>query len=211
MKHSSFVKGTSLALLATLLFANAWSQGNAGLKNDIESYSANIRAFVAKQPCDWKKNDSMASRYVSFVSNTLDTYGYPNSEQVGEETANKFFGLITLPYIKADLQKKGLELMKARVEKNEVKPESFARLADMISVNETGKQIYGTLVNMECMNCKVEERKLKVTPIAEPEKVDELRKSIGLQPMQEYLDMLTAAFKNIPVRNVTVQNPCKTN
>jgi hypothetical protein len=211
MKHIQFTTKSSLVLLLILFLTKGWTQENTSLKMDIESYSANMKAFVAKEPCDWKKNDSMAQRYRTFVSTTLDKYGYPGSNLVGEETAGKFYGLITLPYIQSDLQKKGLELMKVRVEKKELNAESFARLADRISFNESGKQIYGTMVNMECATCKEEERKLKITPIAQPDKVDELRKSIGLSPMQDYLNMLTTAFKKIPVKSVIVQNPCKGN
>lgn len=167
-----------------------------------------MKGYIAANPCGWKTNDSLAQAGNRFVSDVLNAKGYPGYSLVGEEASEKFFYLMSLPFVKKPVQRQGLQLMKPKVDDKDVKGEVFARMYDRMSLDETGKQLYGTVVNLGCADCKADEKKFTVMPLAEPDRVDELRRTVGLSPMKEYLEKLKMVFTNVSAKNVVVQNPC---
>lgn len=80
-----------------------------------------------------------------------------------------------------DLQRKFLKLMTEAAEKGDVPKRQAAMLADRIRFNEGRPQIYGTVLDWDengVLGCEIEDI----------DRVDILRKEVGLQPLQESIE-----------------------
>lgn len=164
--------------------------------------------FSRDNPCFWKNNDSLIHVFNDFVSTTIRQYGFPGKSLVGEQGAEYFANILSLPFIIKDNSMKGLQSMREKVLIKEADGNTFARLFDKMYYNQTKKQLYGTMVTLSCENCKPEEKKFTVATIEDPIKVDERRKAIGLGPLKDYLEKLKKVFISVSSKEIKVQNPC---
>ena len=119
-----------------------------------------------------KKNESVIEEIMSVV-------GWPTISKVGEKASYSFWLLVQ--YARIDLKKEGLELMEKCLDDIDMK--NYAYLKDRILLMDKKPQIYGTQVTIN-----PETKKYEALPVENMGKVDELRKSVGLGPLQEYLD-----------------------
>ena len=77
-------------------------------------------------------------------------------------------------------QKRALTEMKPFLESGDINPANYAHLWDRVALNEDRKQRYGTQPSWECL-----EGVMQLEPIEENADLDELRKSVGLNPLAE--------------------------
>ena len=115
------------------------------------------------------------------VSKIIDKYGWLGKDKIGSE-ANQtlFLGIQHIDDIV--VQNKYLPILKEAVKKGNSEPWNLAFLTDRILMNQGKKQIYGTQTIVS------KDPKLSyIVPLQNPEKVDELRKEIGLEPLNDYL------------------------
>lgn len=77
-------------------------------------------------------------------------------------------------------QKQCLSMMTEALENRDTNPSNFALLTDRVLVGEGKKQRFGS------QGTCIGPHQWEPHPIEEPEKVDELRRSMGLQPLEEY-------------------------
>ncbi len=77
--------------------------------------------------------------------------------------------------------------MKTQVDKNNADPSNDGLLVDRVNFNTGKPQVYGTQVAYRAGICQVYSRDL-----ADSVKVNERRKSIGLPPLEEYLNQMSA-------------------
>lgn len=123
------------------------------------------------------------STNLEVVSHILDTYGWPSglSEEAnnaiflvidhsGPETMNKYIGIFHDAVEKGYLTMNDLVTMEDRMLMNAGKPQKYGTQA--YSVTEDGKTV------------------IYIWPVEDPDRLDALRKSVGLSPIKEYLEIV---------------------
>ena len=129
------------------------------------------------------KLDETDSTNLASVSRILDTYGWPSglSDEANEaiflvidhsdlKTMNKYIGLFHDAVEKGYLSMNDLVTMEDRMLMNAGKPQKYGTQA--YSLVEDGKTV------------------IYIWPVEDPGKLDALRKSVGLMPIGEYLEMV---------------------
>ncbi|WP_295991220.1 DUF6624 domain-containing protein [uncultured Alistipes sp.] len=115
------------------------------------------------------------------VRQIIDRHGWPGREEVGEEANEALF--LCLQHVDDTIvQEKYLPVLRQAVAEGRAEGWHLAFLTDRIRMNRGEKQIYGTQTVTRGGQLDY------VVPIEEPERVDSLRRSIGLKPMARYLD-----------------------
>lgn len=113
------------------------------------------------------------------ISETIDQIGYPTISKVGKEASFSAW-LIIQHCPKVDFQKKCLELME--LAKDDVDPKNIAYLKDRVLMLSGKKQIYGTQLKRNETT-----KKLELYEVEDKENLNERRKSVGLETIEEYL------------------------
>lgn len=115
------------------------------------------------------------------VINILETYGWPDTSQIGV-TANVAIWVVIQHTPDVKIQEKYFPLLQKAVE-NGLRKEFLALTTDRIAMANGKKQIYGTQITSDPWN----KGKWTVYPIKNPEKVDERRKEMGMWELARYL------------------------
>lgn len=106
--------------------------------------------------------------------------GWPKMSDVGERGSGASWLLTQHADLDPAFQLRALRLMEPLVADGEVSKRNYAYLYDRIMLKVADKQRFGTQ-----MTCESGER--QPLPLEEPERVDELRADMDLEPMAEYL------------------------
>lgn len=114
------------------------------------------------------------------VQQIIDLYGWLGSDELGEE-ANETLFLCIQHADDLIIQTKYLPILKKAMEEGNADGWQYAFLTDRIKMNRGEKQVYGT------QTLRMNGKQFPV-PIENPDKVDTLRKEIGLEPMKEYME-----------------------
>lgn len=107
-------------------------------------------------------------------------YGWPTYSTVGHLAADALL-LIINHHQSDDVRKQYITQIKEACLNGEGSCMEYAKIQDRILVNEGKKQRYGMQFKYN------KERKLEPFPIYKPSFVDQRRKAIGLEPLQDYL------------------------
>lgn len=118
------------------------------------------------------------------LSGIIDMIGYPTIEKVGEEASDAAWLLIQHSIGNPDFMKKCAELLEVAVSENKAKPVNLAYLSDRIAVSEGRPQLYGTQFDWD------EKGELSPNKYDELSKVNQRRKSIGLNSLEEQTEMI---------------------
>lgn len=116
------------------------------------------------------------------IRQIIDRYGWPGKDDIGEE-ANETLFLCIQHVDELEVQEKYLPLLKHAVDKGNAEGWHYAFLTDRIRMNSGRKQVYGTQTIVDS-NGELD----YVVPLEDPDNVDSLRRSVGLEPMDVYLD-----------------------
>ena len=129
------------------------------------------------------KMEETDSTNLASVSRILDTYGWPSglSDAANEaiflvidhsdlRTMNKYIGLFRDAVAKGYIQMNDLVTMEDRMLMNDGKPQKY------------GTQAYSLVEDSKTV--------IYIWPVEDPDKLDALRKSVGLMPIGEYLEMV---------------------
>ena len=116
------------------------------------------------------------------VSNILDTYGWPTGLS---DAANKAIFLV-IDHSDLKTMNKYIELFRDAVEKGYIQMDDLVTMEDRMLMNEGKPQKYGTQAYS-----LVEDGKTVtyIWPVEDPDKLDALRKSVGLMPIGAYLEI----------------------
>ena len=117
------------------------------------------------------------------VSNILDTYGWPTGLS---DAANKAIFLV-IDHSDFKTMNKYIGLFRDAVEKGYIQMDDLVTMEDRMLMNEGKPQKYGTQAYS-----LVEDGKTMtyIWPVEDPDKLDALRKSVGLIPIEEYLEIV---------------------
>ena len=134
--------------------------------------------------------DETFIRHTPILKEILKKYGYPNFDKVGKESSDNYW--LCVQHCDQDLkfQKRVLKLMKKEVKNKKANATNFAYLTDRVNINSGKDQIYGTQVTYK-------DRTAIPKPLKNPRTVNERRKEMGLEPIEDYLSMMTQMHRQM--------------
>ncbi len=124
------------------------------------------------------------------LSLIMEKIGFPTSDKVGEEASNAAWLIIQHSIGQPDFMKKSARLLEIAVNEKKADPKSLAYLTDRIAVFEGKPQLYGTQFDWD------ENGNLSPNLFDDLSKVNERRKSIGLNTLEEQTEIIKERVKN---------------
>jgi hypothetical protein len=120
----------------------------------------------------------------------LKQCGYPDATEGGGSAPFLFWLLVQHQDKHPQFQDSVLKEMKPLVDSGKVSGVLYAYLLDRVNLNTGKLQVYGT---QTCLS--VDSTKYVMSPCEDPEHVNERRKSIGLGPIEPYLESLNKEYR----------------
>lgn len=114
------------------------------------------------------------------IEKILNKYGWLGADVIGDQGNTTLFLVIQHSDLKTQL--KYLPMMREAVKNGNAKGDDFALLEDRIAMRQGKRQIYGSQIKIDD-----ETGEFYVYPIIEPEKVNERRAVVGLEPIEDYV------------------------
>ena len=118
------------------------------------------------------------------LNQIIDKIGYPTVDKVGKEASEAAWLVIQHSIGQPDFMKKSLKLLEVAVNENKANSKNLAYLADRVAGFEGKPQLYGTQFDWD------ENGKLSPKPFDDLTKVNQRRKSIGLNTLEEQTDII---------------------
>ncbi len=112
------------------------------------------------------------------IEKILNEYGWLGADVIGEQGNKTLF--LVIQHSDLETQLKYLPMMREAVKKGTAKGTNFALLVDRIEMGKGNRQIYGSQI-------KIDGDEFYVYPIIEPEKVNDRRAEVGLEPIEDYV------------------------
>ncbi|MFD5689514.1 DUF6624 domain-containing protein [Streptomyces rubiginosohelvolus] len=140
--------------------------------------AVHANSAAAAEQLAWRR---LTARHGDRLGEIMAEYGWPTAELVGEEAARAAWLVAQHADRQLDIQRRALQLMQQAVSAGAPGPRELAFLHDRTRVNEGREQIYGTQI------AGVKDRAPVPWPCEEPERVDELRATVGIEPFDEYV------------------------
>lgn len=138
---------------------------------------------------EWNNfKDSVFTANTQRMQKIFRKYGFPGYDMVGESGSNHFWLMVQHADKYPDFQKRVLKRMDIEVKKGNAHPQNYAYLFDRVQVNAGKKQMFGTQVDYEV------DRTGRAKPkngLIDPVNVDKLRVNYKLEPLKDYLNMMT--------------------
>ncbi|HAS40497.1 MAG TPA: hypothetical protein DCS93_08460 [Microscillaceae bacterium] len=127
--------------------------------------------------------DSVFKAHLKRLGEIFDQYGFPGYDLAGESGSQAFWLMVQHLDEYVGFQQKVLKAMKKEVKQGNANGQNFAYLTDRVLVNTGHKQKYGTQVLYDNSVGKPYPK-----PLQNPKKVDEYRKAVGMESLNEYLN-----------------------
>ncbi|MFD2917126.1 DUF6624 domain-containing protein [Psychroserpens luteus] len=132
----------------------------------------------------WEKfKDSVYLKNQKRAKEILDKYGFVGFDLAGENGSRNFWMVAQHSDHNPEFQKEVLKEMKKEVDKQNAISTNYGLLVDRVNLNTGQPQIYGTQVTYNMNNGQAYPKKL-----TDSINVNSRRKSIGLEPIEEYLN-----------------------
>ncbi|MFF9506699.1 DUF6624 domain-containing protein [Streptomyces sp. NPDC014724] len=158
-----------IAALADELTAMAAADHRSSVRAHSEDFAEQLA---------WRR---LTARHGDRLGEIMDEYGWPTAELIGEEAARAAWLIAQHADRQLDVQRHALQLMQQAVSAGSADPRELAFLRDRTLVNEGRKQIYGTQI------AGVKDGSPVPWPCEEPDRMDELRAEVGIEPFDEYV------------------------
>lgn len=124
----------------------------------------------------WQNTKNLAE-----LEGLLDSKGWPKKSQVGSLAASAPF--FVLQHSNAGAQEKYIGMFEAACRNNEGNWQHYALMFDRMRMNQNKPQRYGTHHYLDPAAGNIKE----LYPLEDEVRVDEWRREIGLEPLQQYL------------------------
>lgn len=135
---------------------------------------------TSKQMQDlWDRINRQDSINLVKVKQILDTSGWLSADSVGSRANSTLF--LVIQHSDSATQEHYLPVMRQAVKEGKAKGSQLALLEDRVALHRGDKQIYGTQV------MRMGDGDWFLQPLADPDHVDERRKSVGLGHLSFYL------------------------
>lgn len=136
----------------------------------------------------WKLKSMINEKNQMELEELIAKKGWPKKSEVGGQAASAAFFIIQHSDLKKQL--KYLPILKKRCEENEAKWENYALMYDRVQTSQNKPQRYGSQVKyIEKTNS------FELFPLEDEAKVNEWRKEIGLQPLEDYVAQWNITFQ----------------
>lgn len=136
---------------------------------------------------EWKSfKDSVLTTHQKRLKEMFDEHGFIGFDLAGEKGSHNFWLMVQHSDHAPEFQKTILKAMEVEVAKGNAKASNFAFLTDRVRKNAGLKQVYGTQVTYNMQIGQAYPR-----PVEDSLKVNDRRKAIGLEPLEDYLNQLT--------------------
>jgi len=132
----------------------------------------------------------------SILADVFEKNGYPDADLIGEKGSHNFWLLVQRQDRHPAFQEKVLLKMKEKVDQQKVPGSDYAFLKDRVLVNAGHKQLYGTQVQLNVTRTSYEPK-----PVDDPVNLDERRKSMGLQPEDDFIKSMNVRYFGAPEKN----------
>ncbi|WP_199119857.1 DUF6624 domain-containing protein [Pedobacter sp. ASV28] len=130
------------------------------------------------------------NRNTNILSDIIDRIGYPTIDKVGKEANEATWLIIQHSIGQPKFMKKCVQLLESAVNENKADQKNLAYLTDRIAVFEGKPQLYGTQFDWD------KQGELSPNPFDNLTKVNERRKSIGLNTLEEQTEMIRRQAQN---------------
>jgi hypothetical protein len=138
-------------------------------------------------------NEEMANlhnRNTENLNEIIDKIGYPTVDKVGKEASEAAWLIIQHSIGQPDFMKKSAELLRVAVNENKADPKGLAYLTDRIAVFEGKPQRYGTQFDWD------ENGEMSPNKFDDISKVNQRRKTLGLNTLEEQTEIMKEKVKN---------------
>ncbi|WP_330261567.1 DUF6624 domain-containing protein [Streptomyces sp. NBC_00539] len=115
-------------------------------------------------------------------------HGWPGRELVGDQGADDAWLLVQHADRDPGFQHEALELLTGAVEAADAPPRHLAYLTDRVLIARGRPQLYGTQYTGD------DTSSLRPQPVHEPERLDERRAAMGLEPAAAYDERIRRAY-----------------
>jgi archaellum component FlaC len=133
--------------------------------------------------------EELHNKNAKVLNDIIDTIGYPTIDKVGKEANEATWLVIQHSIGQPEFMKKCVKLLEISVSKNNSDSKNLAYLTDRIAVLEGKPQLYGTQFDWDKFGS------FSPNPFDDLNKVNERRKSIGLNTIEEQTEIIRARVK----------------
>ena len=128
-------------------------------------------------------------RHYPLIIKVFLDYGYPSQSLVGDASAHNYWLLVQHQDHQTQFQEKILIAMKGLLDGGLVSLTDYAYLVDRVNINKGEKQVYGTQMELNS-----EKTSYICKPVLEPDSLDARRKSMGLPPIDFYINSMNELY-----------------
>ncbi len=128
----------------------------------------------------WASIDKKDSINLIKITKILDERGWLGADVIGTQGNSTLF--LVIQHADVDTQKKYLPMMREASKDGRAQPSSLALLEDRVALRSGEKQIYGSQIGRD-----PETGVYFVSPMIDPDKVDERRATVGLGSIASYI------------------------
>jgi hypothetical protein len=139
-----------------------------------------IAKMKAGKGFDRKALDAVDAVNLPWLKAVVAAHGWPTYALVGADAAHDFWLLVQHGDRDLAFQTRCLSLMEAALQQGQANGLNFAYLTDRVLTGHGKLQRYGTQFMQE------PDGSWKVQPLEDPDQVDERRKAVGLDTLEEY-------------------------
>ena len=155
--------------------------GDPELRRELLDMQEADQADRTGAPVEEWDDDARTAR----LAEMIEEHGWPTRSLVGDGGASAAWLIAQHSDLDVEFQERALELMRQAVDDGEADPTELAYLEDRVALNQGRPQTYGTQI--ACVDGRAEPAEL-----VDPDRVEELRAEVGLQPMEDYLAELAS-------------------
>lgn len=123
----------------------------------------------------------------------IGEHGWPTIDLVGEDGAAAAWAIVQQTDPDPEFLAVVLKLLTTAAKADQASWTNVAHLEDLVAVLEGAEQTYGTQITCTEYGAKV------TTPLAEPDRIEQLRAKAGLEPMHVYLEEMDRFCDQQPV------------
>lgn len=137
-----------------------------------------------------KEMETMHNENAQILESIIDKIGYPSIDKVGKEASEAAWLVIQHAIGQPGFLKRCLNLLAYAVNENTADPKNLAYLTDRIAVFEDPLQLYGTQFDWDIAG------QLSPNPFDDIKKVNQRRKNIGLNSLEEQTEIIRNRIKD---------------
>ncbi|MET8682101.1 DUF6624 domain-containing protein [Streptomyces sp. NPDC004647] len=126
----------------------------------------------------WRR---LTAQHGDRLNEIMDEYGWPTAQLVGDAAARGAWLIAQHADRQLDVQRRAVHMMEQAVAAGTAGSRELAFLRDRVLVNDGRKQIYGTQI------AGVKDGSPVPWPCRDPERMNELRAEVGIEPFAEYV------------------------